>query len=85
MQAHGEAVLAVAHTLGRDRGLAAKRAAELADDHTALVTVDVLADQRRAPAVAAAGALGGELIDCDPQQQPFEVLAALEPDVGGCR
>ena len=55
MQAHGEAVLAVAHALGRDRGLAAKRAAELADDLTALVTVDVLADQRGAAAVAATG------------------------------
>ena len=69
------AVLGVAHDLGRDRGLAAQRAAELADDAPgASVQVDVLAHERRAPAVGAAIAVGLQRADAATQQDALELL-----------
>src|SRR5215218_8389938 len=74
--ANGALVLGRAHELGALRGLAAARAAELADDPLG-VQVDPLADQRGAVAVDAAGALAGELLDALAQQRALE--AAQRP------
>ena len=61
-QAHGLAVLAVAHDLAGDRRLATQHPAQLADDAaaTAVVQMHVLARQRRAAAVRATLAVGLE-------------------------
>ena len=63
-------------------GVAAQRAAQLADDApaAAVVEVHVLARQRRAPAVDAAVAVGLQGAHAAPQQQALELL-----DVGGGR
>ena len=66
-------MLGVTDPLGRDRRLRAQLAAQLADDGPALVEVQVLPDQRRAAAVAAARALRGQLVDAEPQQMALEV------------
>src|ERR1700760_3120210 len=69
-------VLAVAHGLAGDGRLAPQRAAQLADDPTAatVVEVDVLAGQRRAPAVGAAIAVGLERADAAAQEEALELL-----------
>ena len=70
------AVLEVAHDLARHRRLAAQRAAQLADDalRARLVQVDLLAGQRRAPAVGAAVAVGLQGADAAAQQHALELL-----------
>ena len=69
------AVLGVAHELGRDRVLAAQGAAQLADDALdARVQMHMLAHQRRAPAVAAAVAVGLQRTDAATQQEALELL-----------
>src|SRR5215207_4656563 len=66
--ADGALVLGRAHQLGPLRGVAAARPAQLAD-HCLGVEIDTLADQRRAVAVVAAGALVGEQADALSQQR----------------
>lgn len=76
----GVAVLAVAHDLSRDRGIATQRTAELADDPPvgargrAPIQVDVLARERRAATVGAAMAVGLERTDAALQQDTLELL-----------
>src|SRR6478672_3540167 len=59
-ETHGVTVLAVANDLAGDRRLMTQGAAQLADDPPAplVVQVDMLAGQRRAPAVRTASAVG---------------------------
>src|SRR5271166_1658202 len=73
---HGVAVLGMAHELARHGRLAPQRPAELADDAlpAAVVEVELLADQRRAPAVHAAVAVGLERSDAPLQQHALEWL-----------
>ena len=70
------AVLAVPDDLARQRGLAAARTAQLADDPVLapVVHVDALAGQRRAPAVGAAVAVGLQRADAATQQHALELL-----------
>lgn len=69
------AVLGVAHELGRDRMLTAERTAQLADDALSTsVQVDVLAHERRAPAVRAAIPIGLQGTDAATQLQALELL-----------
>src|ERR1039457_1692521 len=73
---HGVAVLGVAHDLARHRRLRAKRPAELAPETSAtpVIQMDVLADQRRSPAVHAAVAVLLERAEAVAQQQALELL-----------
>jgi hypothetical protein len=65
----------VANDLGRCRGLAAKRPAELTDDAIgAPVEMNVLAGQRGAPAISAAMPVGLEGTDTATQQDALELL-----------
>src|SRR5438105_4879793 len=75
-QAHRVPVLAVAHELGGDGGLATQGAAQLAHDPLAapLVEVHVLARERRAPAVGAAVAVGLEHVEAAPEELALELL-----------
>ena len=70
------AVLAVADDLAGDRALATQQAAQLADDpvRAPVVEMDVLAGQRRAPAVGAALAVGLERAEAAAQQVALELL-----------
>ena len=67
------------HEVGRNRHLAAQHPAQLADHAAApsVVQVDLLADQRRAPAVDAAVAIRLQGADAMAQQQ------ALGPELEG--
>lgn len=72
------AVLGVAHELGRDRMLTAQRAAQLADDALSTgVQMDVLAHERRAPAVRAAIPIGLQGTDAATQLQALELLDVM--------
>ncbi len=74
-KANGVAVLAVAHQLGGGGGLAPQGAAQLTDDAVdARVQMNVLAYQRRAPAVGTAVAAGLEHVNRTPQQAALEAL-----------
>ena len=68
-------VLGVAHDLARHGGLAAKRAAELADDPMcASVKVDVLAGERSATAIGTAMPVGLQGADAAAQKKALELL-----------
>ena len=75
-ETHGVAVLAVPDELARHRGLAAARATQLADDPLLApgVEVDLLAGQRRAPAVGAAVSVGLQGTEAAAQQDALELL-----------
>jgi len=75
-EANGVAVLAVANDLAGDRCLMTQRAAQLAHDPPAalVVQVDMLACQRRAPAVRAAIAVGLQCTDPAAQQAALQLL-----------
>lgn len=64
-QADRVTVLAVAHELARDRGIATQRPAQLTDDplFASVIQMDMLACERRAAAVGAAMAIGLQRTD----------------------
>src|SRR4051794_24282932 len=74
-QADRAAVLVGVHDLGAGRLIAAPRPAQRADEGSGVIAVDVLAGQRRAPAVGAARARAGQRADPLPQQLALEVDA----------
>lgn len=74
-EAHGVAVLGVAHELGRDRMRTTQRAAQLADDPLNVgVQMHVLAHERRAAAVHAAIPIGLQSAEAATQLQALELL-----------
>ncbi len=62
------------HDLAAQGLLAALRTAQLADDAAAVVGVHELTLERRAPAVAATVAVGGEQAETAPQKQALELF-----------
>src|SRR2546429_363782 len=79
-EAHGVTMLAVANELRRHRCLAAQPSAELAHDASlaALVEMDLLARQRRAPTVRAAIAIGLQRADAAAQERALEAIHARQ-------
>src|SRR5450755_3807215 len=73
LQPHGLPELAVANALDGHRRRQVPWTAQLADDDVPFVEVDLLADQRRAAAVAATRAVRCEHADADAQELALEI------------
>ena len=81
--AHREAPFEAVHALNADRLLAAVRPAQLARDPAVLVHVDVLARQRRPPAVQAAGFARIQAVQRSPPQLALEGVGIAEEGHAG--